>query len=366
MTDRSGGLSSETAGRRHTMTSRRSVLAGVAGLAAFAGGPWVPVGTRFVWEAAAQTSPAEIPAPPPNGIAVTLLGTGTPSLRPDRWGPSTLVEANGKLLVFDAGRGCAVRLDQVGVKLTGLHTVFLTHFHSDHVAGLADLWLMRFLFANRFKLDSPLRLSGPTGTSALAENLEKAFSADIRIRHADENAPLEAAKFKVREFEQDGVIMDEDGVKVTAFAVNHGPLITPAFGYRIDYAGRSVAISGDTKFDENLIKHATGTDLLIHSVGAASERQRRVPFIRIILSHHISPEEAGTVFSRAKPKLAAYTHFVLLAADPVLAPTMADIERWTRTTYDGPLVLGEDLTRFIISEDVTTYRWDNAGSRYRT
>jgi ribonuclease Z len=89
-------------------------------------------------------------------------------------------------------------LDQIGVKLTDLHTVFLTHFHFDHVNGLADLWLMRFLFANRFKLDSPLRLCGPMGTSELAENLEKAFSADIRIRHADENAPLAAAKFKCR------------------------------------------------------------------------------------------------------------------------------------------------------------------------
>jgi ribonuclease Z len=351
---RSGELSTGVAGLQQAMTSRRSVLAGGAGLAAFA----------FSSEAAAQTNPATIPAPPPNGIAVTLLGTGTPALRPDRWGPSTLV--NGKLLVFDTGRGCAVRLDQIGVRLTDLHTVFLTHFHADHVNGLADLWLMRFLFANRFKVDSPLRLSGPMGTSELAENLEKAFSADIRIRHADENAPLAAARFKVQEFEQDGVIMDEDGVKVTAFAVSHGPLIKPAFGYRIDYAGRSVTISGDTKFDENLIRHATGTDLLIHSVGAASERQRHVPFVRTILSHHISPEEAGTVFSRAKPRLAAYTHFVLMAADPVLTPTMADIERWTRTTYDGPLVLGEDLTRFIIGEDVKTYRWDEASRRYRT
>ena len=110
MRDRSGGLSSEIAGPRQTMTSRRSVLAGGAGLVAFAWGPWVPGGIRSSSEAAAQTSPAEIPAPPPNGIAVTLLGTGTPALRPDRWGPSTLVEANGKLLVFDAGRGCAVHV----------------------------------------------------------------------------------------------------------------------------------------------------------------------------------------------------------------------------------------------------------------
>ena len=347
------------------MKSRRSVLAGVAGFAAFAGGLPSPGRFRFGSEATAQTSLARIPAPPPGGIAVTLLGTGTPALRPDRWGPSTLVEVNGKLLVFDAGRGCAVRLDQIGVKLTDLHTVFLTHFHADHVNGLADLWLMRYLFANRYKLNSPLKLSGPIGTSVLAEHLEKAFGADIRIRHADENAPLDAAKFKVQEFAQDGVIMDEDGVAVTAFAVNHGPLIKPAYGYRIDYAGRSVTISGDTKFDENLIKHATGTDLLIHEVAAGSERQRHVPFIRVILNHHTSPEEAGTVFSRAKPKLAAYTHYVLLAAGPELPPSMTEIEQRTRTTYDGPLVFGEDLTRFIVGDKVETYRWDNNSNQYR-
>ena len=80
----------------------------------------------------------------------------------------------------------------------------------------------------------------------------------------------------------------------------------PAFGYRIDYAGRSVTISGDTRFSENLIKHASGTDLLIHQVAAAREELLKLPTFKVILAHHTQPEEAGTVFSRVKPKLAVY------------------------------------------------------------
>src|SRR6476620_5858466 len=98
--------------------------------------------------------------------------------------------------------------------------------------------------------------------------MRSTFSDDIRIRMADEHVPEAATRIEVREFAREGVCLDEDGIKVTAIQVNHGPLIEPACGYRIDYAGRSVLISGDTKYEPNIIRHGAGLDLLIHEVCA--------------------------------------------------------------------------------------------------
>ena len=138
---------------------------------------------------------------------------------------------------------------------------------------------------------------------------------------------------------------------MTAFAVNHGELLHPAFGYRVDYAGRSVTISGDTKFNENLIKHASGTDLLIHQVAAAREELLQSPVFKVILDHHTKPEEAGVVFTRTRPKLAVYYHFVLLGSPKVPAITEKEVVDLTRKTYAGPLVVGEDLMAFRIDRD---------------
>jgi ribonuclease Z len=72
---------------------------------------------------------------------VTLLGTGSPVLLPDRFGPATLVEAGDQKLLFDAGRGVPIRLKQIGVPLARLDALFITHYHSDHTNGIPDLWL---------------------------------------------------------------------------------------------------------------------------------------------------------------------------------------------------------------------------------
>jgi ribonuclease Z len=152
---------------------------------------------------------------------------------------------------------------------------------------------------------------------------------------------------------------------VTAFAVDHGEKIHPAFGYRVDYAGRSVVLSGDTRFDENLIKHAMGVDLLVHEVAISADALRGQPNIEAILNHHVTAEQAGTVFSRTKPKLAAYSHIILIGDASVTAPTVADLEAQTRRTYDGPLLIGEDLTRIVIGDDVTVQKYDRQAGGFR-
>ena len=186
----------------------------------------------------------------------------------------------------------------------------------------------------------------PSGVVKIAKGLAEAFSDDVRIRQADEHIPAAATQIEAHDFQANGVVFDEAGVKVTAFAVNHGDLIKPSVGYRIDYGTRSVTISGDTKFDENLIRHATGTDLLIHEVFAMSEQMAKLPQLKPIAAYHTSPEEAGMVFSRVRPKLAVYSHIVLLGTE------VSELLSRTQSTYQGPLEVGEDLMRFIIGDHV--------------
>ena len=199
---------------------------------------------------------------------VTLLGTGVPTPRPDRFGPSTLVEAGDQKLLIDAGRGAAIRLYQIGVPMGRLDSLLLTHYHSDHTSGVPDVWLTGWLQSHYGARTRPLRVLGPTGAKELMSNLERAYAADIKIRIADEKLPPEGVAVEVEEFNSDGTIYKKNGVKVIAFEVDHGDVIKPAYGYRIEYGGRSVVISGDTRFNENVISHGVGADLQRAAVGS--------------------------------------------------------------------------------------------------
>ena len=280
---------------------------------------------------------------------VTLLGTGTPIPDPDRFGPSTLVEAGNQKLLFDAGRGVPIRVRQLGFRESKIDVVFLTHYHSDHTSGIPDIWLTGWLGNSRQK---PFRLIGPVGAKSLMANLENAYALDIKIRLVDEKLPPEGIATAVEEFEKDGVVYDNDGVKVIAFTVDHGADIKPAVGYRIEYKGHAVVISGDTRYDQNVIKYGTGVDLLIHEVCIVRPELLSNPFIKRVVDHHTTPREAGQVFSLAKPKLAVYSHLVFLASDKVPRATVNDIVAGTRETYDGPLQVGEDLMSFEIGDTV--------------
>jgi ribonuclease Z len=306
------------------------------------------------------------PAPKSNAITVTLLGTGTPNPRPTRFGPSTLVEAGGKRLVIDAGRGMPTRLFQLKIPLREIDGVFITHFHSDHLNGLPDFFLTSYIPTPYARRRTPMKLYGPTGTARIAEAMRSMYADDARIRMADEHVPEAATEVETKEFSQDGVIFDEDGVKVTAFKVHHGDLIKPSYGYRVDYAGRSVLLSGDTTFNENLIKHGTGVDLLLHEVCVVPDALKDKSPFKEILNHHTSPEECGVVFTRTKPKLAGYTHIVQVGNKE--HPPLNDdaIVQATRKTYQGPLALGVDLMRFVIADDVRVLKWDAQRKGYPT
>ena len=281
---------------------------------------------------------------------VTLVGSGNPVPEADRFGPATLVEAGDQKLLFDAGRGATIRLWQLKIPFSKVSPLFLTHFHSDHTVGIPDLWLTGWLGGPFGRRTTPFHVIGPAGTKELMTNLERAYAADIRIRIADEHYPPEGVKVIADEFAADGVVYEKDGVRVIAFEVNHGDEIKPAYGYRVDFKGRSIVVSGDTRFNENVIKYGTGADILVHEVAAAQPELLKDQQVQRVIAHHTSPQEAGIVFTRAHPKLAIYTHFTLLARPQVPAVKITEVIAQTRETYAGPLEAGEDLMTVEIDE----------------
>jgi len=282
-------------------------------------------------------------------IKVTLLGTGTPQPIMVRFGPSILVQAGSETLVFDAGRGCLQRLRQLNIAYDKINALFLTHLHSDHIVGLPDLWLTGWLVSRRV---IPLHVFGPTGTSEMLYELRKAFAFDIRMRVEDDKRSEEGSKFLVKEIQQ-GVIYENNGVKVTAIEVDHYPVI-PAFGYRIDYNGHSVVLSGDTKYSENLARFAIRADLLIHEVAIAPDSLKKSDPQYNILMHHTTPEQAAKIFNVVHPVLAVYSHIV-----KIQGLTEEDIMRKTKSIYHGRLVMGEDLMSFSIGDSISVNKWPN-------
>ena len=153
----------------------------------------------------------------------------------------------------------------------------------------------------------------------------------------------------------EGVVFDRDGIKVVAFEVDHGGEELPAYGYRIDYQGRAAVLSGDTTFNENLIRHSKNVHLIVHEVaavsGSAVEGQEQ---LKRIVRNHTAPEQAAEVFSRVKPKLAVYNHLLLFGG-----ATADDLIPATRKKYQGPLIVGEDLLRIEITDRVEPYRFES-------
>jgi ribonuclease Z len=302
---------------------------------------------------------AETPA-----MKIILLGTGRPDPAIDRFGPATLVQAGGQNLLFDAGRGASQRLWQSRIPLGQVHSLFLTHLHSDHTVGIPDLWLTGWLPTPFGGRDRALEVWGPKGTVDMMSSLRTAYRWDIRVRGEGEGLPPAGGEVVAHDIAE-GVVYDRHGVKVTAFLVDHGGLLEPAFGYRVDYAGHSVVVSGDTRPNENLVRHAAGVDVLVHEVAAVQPEllanSPTAPIARRILGFHTSPEDAGRIFARAKPGLAVFTHVALLTTDRDFPrPTGEDVMRRARTTYKGRILLGEDLTTIDVGDGIEVHRHGSA------
>jgi ribonuclease Z len=278
-------------------------------------------------------------------MRVTLLGTAGPEYFPDRLGISTLVEANGERLLFDVGRGTNQRLYQSRFNPKDISRIFLTHLHSDHIEGLPDLWMTPWFLLGR---DHGFEIWGPEGTEQMVKGMRLMFGHDLEARVNRFN-PIETLAIETHAV-GDGVIYESNGVTVTAFPVEHADG-NPAFGYRVDWNGHKVVLSGDTTLHENVIKHGTGADLIVHNVIAFSDRLSRTPEMKGVLAKLTTPEQAAEVFKRAKPKLAVYSHIVTKelqgkqGEEEIIARTRA-------AGYDGPLLMGVDRMGFEIGDDV--------------
>ena len=296
-------------------------------------------------------------------IKVTLLGTGVPLPSMERFGPSILVEAGDQKLLFDCGRGASQRLWQMKTRLGEVNYLFLTHLHSDHVVGIPDLWLTGWIPTAFGRRSSPFNVYGPRGTKDMMEHLQKAFAWDIEIRRKEMNKADSGVMVNANDIEE-GYTWEKNGVKVTPFTVRHADHIDSALGFRIDYAGRSVILSGDTRYSENLIKYAKGADVVIHEVAFSNATAEKSGLIKQILGYHTLPEEAGKVFTLVNPKLAVYSHIAIPLANPSLPPPGIDelIQR-TRTTYSGPLEVGEDLLIIEIGDDVKTKKFSTLANK---
>ncbi len=285
-------------------------------------------------------------------IRVTLLGTGVPIPNPRQFGQSILVEANNVKLLFDCGRGCAHRLWNLGPQyLRETRHVFLTHLHSDHTIGMPDLYINGWAQLR----PTGLNIYGPKKAEDLMRHIRLAYDEDVVYRVDRQTGTLSRDQLDyAMTTVDDGAEFEFDGVKVTAIRVDHH-VIEPAFGYRIDYGGRSVVISGDTAYSENLIRRSKGADVIIHEVmSPALETFIRAHFEKnmsddIVALHTLAPD-VGRVFDQAGVRLGVFTH---LDNNPAAVPEL--IEK-TRQTWSGRLEVGEDLMVIDIGEDIKVRR----------
>ncbi len=271
-------------------------------------------------------------AAPPTFEAI-LIGTGYPRPDPNRAGACTVVVAGDEWFAVDAGRAATLRLAATDLKYEKLRAVFLTHLHSDHTAGLPDLFNTSWQFGRK----TPLELYGPTGTDKLAHAMLEFFEYDVHIRRdVMEKHPAAGATISVHPV-REGVVFEDANVRVTAFEVDHGP-VKPAFGYRFESHGKTIVISGDTRPVANLVKFARGADVLIMEA-YLPEHFLRVDTPEVakkLMGYHSSAEEAGEIAAQAGVKTLALTH--LIPGDAA-----ATFRERAGKAFKGTLIVGRGL-----------------------
>ena len=281
---------------------------------------------------------------------IVLLGTGTPLPDPERSGPCTAIVVNGTPYLVDVGTGVVRRAAAArnkGIKAlepTNLKIAFITHLHSDHTLGLADVMLTPWIMGRH----EPLEVYGPAGTPAMADHLVKAYETDIKARTEGlEHSNTTGFRTNVHEIKP-GTIYKDANVKVTAFPVSHGQL--EAFGYRFETPDRTIVISGDTTPSPALLENCRGCDVLIHEVYTAASFDLVSPeWQEYRRTYHTSSKELADLATKAKPGLLILYHRANPGCDQARtdecrqAGSEKQLLKEMREAYKGKVVAGHDL-----------------------
>ena len=259
-----------------------------------------------------------------------------------------------------------LRLQQKGASIRDINGIFITHLHSDHLTGFPDLYataeIVPLAIGGR---KTPLDVWGPVGVGNVARGVELMFTDNNRLRAIDGEIAQDATHIAEHELSE-GVAYEHDGVKVTAFLVNHGN-VRPAYGFRVDYAGHAVVLSGDTAYAPNLVANAKGADLLVHcvAIGSARLEQLHWDFVRRFYEYLANPETVSKILAETKPRDAVFSHISLYSQADIPAATEEELTARVRAGYDGPFVIGQDLMSFTISNSGVTREPYSAEFRQR-
>ncbi len=307
-----------------------------------------------------------------DGLHVYMCGTGSPMSDPDRAGPCLGVIAGDHVVQFDVGSGSMRVAGRMGFAAGRIERLFLTHIHSDHFDGLGELLVQAWVGGGR---DRPLPVWGPPGTAETVEGFNAAYRIDSTYRTAHHGARvanpegygLAAREIVLPEGEDRVVVYRRDGVTITAFSVSHDPVENP-LGYRVDYRGRSIAISGDTTYDSNLVAASEGVDILFHEVldpemvgamGRAATANGDDVVAKIaadIPGYHTSPEDAARAAQEAGAGRLVFYHIIPPMPSRLLhAYFLGD----AHDAFDGPIRIGEDGLRISLPAGSDRVRFDN-------
>lgn len=293
-------------------------------------------------------------------LHVILCGTGSPIADASRAAACAAIIAGGRLFLVDVGPGSWENVARWRLPRARLRAVFLTHFHSDHIGDLGETVTQSWI-AGRVE---PLPVFGPPGVSAVVGGFNAAYAADVGYRVAHHGPDLlpplggraEAVEFTLPERGETRVVFDADGIVIRTFRVNHDP-VEPAVGYRFDYAGRSVLITGDADHSPELVDHARGADIIVHDalakhmIARVSERlaahgeARLAQFTRDILDYHASPAEAAALARDAGARMLVLTHLVPPVPNRMIARIFL---AGTADVWSGRIVIGEDGMYFAL------------------